>query len=109
MKSRQHVARLFRAWQHLYAIIDFRKLCVMIKGSAITITYTAGITALLMLIFPKFRDDLLLIWYNITNGGSLGFGKIFITPDNFFPIFLGLCGVGCGFLMWWHDRPNGSK
>jgi hypothetical protein len=78
----------------------------MVKGSAITLTYTAGITALLMLIFPKFRDDIELIWYNLNNGGSLGFAIAFINPENFFPIFLGICGIATGGLMWWHSRPN---
>ncbi len=78
----------------------------MFKGVAITATYTAGITALLMLIFPKFRSDIELIWYNMNNGGKVGLGLNWITPDNFFPIFLGLCGIGCGFLLWWHQRPN---
>jgi hypothetical protein len=78
----------------------------MLKGSAITMTYTAGITALLMLIFPKFRDDVELVWYNIHNGAGLGITAHWLNSGNFFPLFLGLCGVGCGFLMWWHNRPN---
>lgn len=78
----------------------------MIKASAITFTYTAGITALLMLIFPKFRSDIELIWYNLNNGVGLGTVFGFINPDNFFPIFLGVCGVCCGGLLWWHNRPN---
>jgi hypothetical protein len=81
----------------------------MIRSSAITLCYTAGITALLMLIFPKFNDDIKFMWYTLTNSGSLGLDPSFINSDNFFPIFLGICGIGTGFLMWWHDRPDSSK
>jgi hypothetical protein len=97
---------LFRPWQPICAILRLRKSYTMVKGSAITLTYTAGITALLMLIFPKFNDDLQLIWYNLSNGGTLGIAFSFINPDNFFPIFLGICGITTGGLLWWHNRPN---
>jgi hypothetical protein len=79
---------------------------VMIKVSTITLTYIASITALLMIIFPKFRDDMGLIWFNLKNGGNLGFNLDFINTDNFFLIFLGLCGVATGGILWWHHRPN---
>ncbi len=79
----------------------------MLKGSAITVTYTGGITALLMLLFPKFRQDIELVWYNLTNGGSLGINMFgWVTNGNFFPVFLCICGLGTGFLLWWHNRPN---
>jgi hypothetical protein len=78
----------------------------MIKGSVITLTYTAGITALLMLIFPKFRDDLEQTWSNLIHTGTLGVSMSFINPNNFFVIFMGLCGIGCCGLLWWHNRPN---
>jgi hypothetical protein len=79
----------------------------MLRGYAITISYTAGITALLMLIFPKFRSDVELVWYNLNNGGSLGFSALgWLNNGNFFPVFLGICGMCTGFLLWWHNRPN---
>jgi hypothetical protein len=79
----------------------------MLKGPAITVSYTAGITALLMLLFPKFRADIELIWYNLTNGGSLGLNLLgWVSNGNFFPAFLALCGMCTGFLLWWHNRPN---
>jgi hypothetical protein len=97
---------MFRHWQLIYAIVGSRKTYNMIKGSAITFTYTAGMTALLMLIFPKFRGDIELVWYNLRNGAGLGPVFGFINPDNFFPIFLAICGISCGGLLWWHNRPN---
>jgi hypothetical protein len=83
-----------------------QKVVHMLRGTAITISYTAGITALLMLIFPKFKADLELMWYLLNNGGKLGFSLSWINSDNFFPIFLGFCGVAAGALLWWHHRPK---
>jgi hypothetical protein len=78
----------------------------MIKNSAITLSYTATVTGLLMLLFPKFRSDVVFFWQNIKNGGTISFSMGFLTPDNFFIFFMGFCAICTFALLWWHHRPN---